>query len=132
MDPDIPKQSAPSMSEIFERLCPYYMSYGMTYDQYWHGDPWSLKDYKTAHGLRMREQNQMLWVQGLYSMNALSVVIGNAFSKKGTPPRKYLEKPLDIFPKTETEQKVEMEQKQQELIAKLSIWKKMFDEAKKE
>ncbi len=119
------------MSEIFERLCPYYMSYGMTYDQYWHGDPWCLKDYRTAHNLRMREQNQMLWIQGLYSMNALSVVIGNAFSKKGSPPRKYLEKPLDIFPKTEAEEKAEMEQKQKELIAKLSAWKKMFDESKK-
>lgn len=119
------------MSEVFERLCPRYMSYGMTYNQYWHGDPWSLKSYREAYFLRNRHENEMMWIQGLYTLNALSVVIGNAFSKKGTPPRKYLEKPLDIFPKTEAEEEAEMEQKQRELIAKLSAWKTVFDMAKK-
>ena len=118
------------MSEVFERLCPYYMSYGMTYEEYWHGDPWSLKAYKIAHNLKRRQQNEMLWLQGVYSLNALSVVIGNAFSKKGTPPRKYLETPLDVFPKTDAELKAEQEQQQKKLIAQLSIWKKMFDESK--
>lgn len=120
------------MSEIFERLCPYYMSYGMTYDQYWHGDPWSLKAYKDAYNLRNRHQNEMFWINGIYTLNALAVVIGNAFGKKGSPPRKYLEKPLDIFPKTEMEEKAEMEKKQRELIAKLGAWKTLFDAAHKE
>lgn len=118
------------MSEVFERLCPYYMSYGMAYEEYWHGDPWSLKAYKIAYNLRRRQQNEMLWLQGAYNLNALSVVIGNAFSKKGTPPRKYLETPLDVFPKTDAELKAEQEQQQKKLIAQLSIWKKMFDESK--
>lgn len=120
------------MSEIFERLCPYYMSYGMTYDEYWHGDPWSLRHYKTAYNLRNRHENEMLWLQWLYSLNALSVVIGNAFSKKGTPPRKYVEAPFDVFPKTEAEEAAEMEKKQKELIAKLSAWKTLFDANKKQ
>lgn len=119
------------MSEIFERLCPRYISYGMTYEQYWHGDPWAMKAYKEAHLMRLNQQNEMLWLQGAYNMNALSVVIGNAFSKKGTPPRKYLAKPLDVFPKTEEEQKAEEERKQQEIIAKLSAWKRAFDARKK-
>lgn len=119
------------MSEIFERLCPYYMSYGMTYDQYWHGDPWSLKAYKESYLLQRRRRNEEMYINGIYTMNALSVVIGNAFSKKGTPPRKYLDKPLDIFPKTEAEEAAEQEQKQKELIAKLSAWKAAFDARKK-
>lgn len=118
------------MSEIFERLCPYYMSYGMTYDQYWHGDPWSMKAYKDAYNLRNRHENEMLYINGIYILNALSVVIGNAFSKKGTPPRKYLEKPLDVFPKTDAEIAAEEEQKQKDLIAKLSAWKTLFDASK--
>ena len=72
----------------------------------------------------------MRWVQGMYFANALSVVLSIAFSKNGTP-KKYMEKPLDIFPKTEAEEAAELEQKQQALIAGLSAWKKMF-EAKKE
>jgi len=119
------------MSEIFERLCPYYMSYGMTYDEYWHGDPWAMKAYRQAYNLRNRQENTMAWLNGVYALNALSVALGNAFSKKGTPAKKYLEKPLDIFPKTEAEEKAEMERKQRELIAKLSAWKVAFDMSKK-
>lgn len=119
------------MTEIFERLCPYYMSYGMTYDQYWHGDPWSLKAYRDAHILTRKRKNEDMYLNGIYTLKALSVVIGNAFSKRGTPPQKYLDKPLDVFPKTEAEEQAEMEQKQRELIAQLSAWKKTFDAAKK-
>ena len=119
------------MSEIFERLCPYYMSYGMTYDQYWYGDPWALKAYRDAKHLRDRHENEMMWLNGFYTLNALSVVIGNAFAKKGSAPRKYLEKALDVFPKTEAEEAAEQEQKQKALIMGLSAWKTQFDAAKK-
>lgn len=119
------------MSEVFERLCPYYITYGMTYESYWNGDPWSLKAYKEADMMRNRQANVMQWLQGLYNSNAVLTAIANAFRKKGSPPVKYLEKPLDIFPKTEAEEKAEMEQKQNELIQKLSAWKKIFDAAQK-
>lgn len=120
------------MSEVFERLCPYYLMYGMTYDQYWHGDPWSLKAYKEAYFLQQRSANEMAWLSGAYVMNAVSVVIGNAFSKKGTPPKRYLEKPLDVFPKTEAEMKAEEEEKQRKLIQGLTAWKAMFEAAHKD
>lgn len=120
------------MSETFERLCPYYMMYGMTYDEYWYGDPWALKKYKEAFNLRNRHQNEMLWLQGLYFCNALNVVLANAFSKKGTPPRKYLQEPLDIFPKSEAEEAAEMERKQRKLIAGLTAWQKMFEAGEKQ
>lgn len=120
------------MGDIFERLCPHYMLYGMSYKEYWYGDPWSLKAYKTAYLLRQRQENTMLWLQGAYTLDAFSTVIANSFSKKGTPPKKYMEKPLDIFPKTKAEEEAEMEQKQKELIQKLTAWKKTFDASKKQ
>lgn len=128
---DGPKKTPPSMSDIFKALCPYYMMYGMSYDEYWYGDPWRMKDYKTAYDLRNKRENQMMWINGLYMVNALSTVIGNAFSKKGTPPKKYLDKPLDIFPKTEAEEQAEMERKQREIVMKLTAWKKNFDANRK-
>ena len=115
------------MSEVFERLCPYYLMYGMTYDQYWFGDPWQMRAYKESYMLRNKRENEMAWVQGIYFTNALGVVISNAFSKKGTPPKKYLSEPLDIFPKTEAEEKAAEEEKQRKLIAGLGAWKRMFD-----
>lgn len=133
MGPDFddgPKPTPPSMSEIFKTLCPYYMMYGMSYDEYWYGDPWRMVDYKAAYELRNRRENQMMWIQGIYVVNALSVVIGNAFSKRGTPQKKYFEKPLEIFPKTEAEEKAEMEKKRREIIMKLTAWKKSFDASK--
>lgn len=115
------------MTETFERLCPYYMLYGMTYEQYWYGDPWAMKAYKEAFNLRNRHENEMMWLQGLYFCQATSVVLCNAFSKKGTPPKKYLKEPLDIFPKSEAEEAAEMEKKQRKLIAGLSAWQKLFE-----
>lgn len=120
------------MSEVFDRLCPYYMLYGMTYDEYWYGDPWRLKVYKEASMLRDRKENTMQWLMGIYTNHAVSVAIANAFRRKGSPPIKYLEKPLDIFPKTEAEEKAEQEQKQKEIIQKLSAWEKMFNSAQKQ
>ena len=128
-DPDSPKQKPPSMSEVFERLCPIYMSYGMSHQEYWYGDPWNMKAYKEAHMLRMREENYFSWLRGTYNYMAVQLAIANSFSKPGTPPKKYVEKPFEIFPKTEAEEKAEQEQKQRELIRKLSAWKKMFDQA---
>ena len=119
------------MSEIFERLCPYYMTYGMSYEDYWYGDPWQMKAYKDAYDLRNRQQNTMMWLNGIYYTHAVSVSLANAFRKKGSPPVKYLEKPLDVFPKTELEEAAEQEKKQKELILKLSAWKKAFDAGQK-
>ena len=103
----------------------------MSFEEYWHGDPWNMKAYRTAYDLRNRQQNMMLWLQGVYFHNAVSTSLYNAFRKKGAAPVKYLEKPLDIFPKTELEEKAEMERKQRELILKLTAWKKAFDAAQK-
>ena len=103
------------------------MMYGMTYEQYWYGDPWAMKAYRQAYDLRNRRENEMMWINGMYFANALSIVLHNAFSKKGTPPKKYMEKPLDVFPKTEAEIKAERERAQRELIRKLNLWKKHFD-----
>ena len=52
--------------------------------------------------------------------------------QEGAPPRKYVEAPFDVFPKTEAEEAAEMEKKQKELIAKLSAWKTLFDANKKQ
>ena len=115
------------MGEVFDKLCPYYIQYGMTYDQYWHGDPWALRAYKQAYLMKRKSENFLGWLNGIYTQRALAVVIHNAFSRSGTPPLKYYEEPLDIFPKTEAEKQADMEKKQDALIAGLGAWKDMWD-----
>ena len=62
---------------------------------------------------------------GLYNMDAFSVTLNNAFSKRKA---KYISEPFQLFPKTEEEQKREAEETKRKLIARLDAWKKAFDE----
>lgn len=100
------------------------MVYGMTYDQFWYGDPWMASAYAKAYLLKKRVMNEELWLQGVYMTHALSSVIGTAFGKKKID---YINKPLDIFPKTELEKKKEILAERQRLMESLSRWKKAAD-----
>ena len=87
-----------SLREAFEKACPLYMSYGMSYYAFWHGDVHAHKMYKEAHRIRMSEQNTMNWLMGQYVYEAIGAWSGiiRAFSKQ-TKPRKYSDHPYDIF-----------------------------------
>lgn len=80
-------------------MCGYYMAIGMSYEDYWFASPHLVKYYRKAHRYRTEQRNQELWLQGLYIYNAVSTVISNAFGGKSGKKAKYLEKPIDIFPK---------------------------------
>ena len=56
--------------------------------------------------------------------HALSAVIGSAFGKKQV---KYIDKPLDIFEKTQAEKDQEIRAERQKLIEYLNRWKKSAD-----
>ncbi len=85
----------------------------MTYDQFWFGDPWMARTYAQYHLLKRRQKNEELWLEGIYMVDAFQTVLGNAFGKKRL---KYMEKPLDIFEKTEAEKQLEIRQERQKLI----------------
>ena len=104
-------------TEYFDLVCPYYMLYGMTYDQFWFGDPLMAKAYKEMHNLKRKQRNEEMWVNGMYQLTALNVALHNAFDKHKI---EYLKKPLDIFPKSEAEIEAEKRQERQKLIDWLS------------
>ena len=115
------------MGEVFQELCPTYLSYGMTYDQYWHGNPWMVVHFARAHKLRMERRNWEMWMQGLYNYAAFSTTLTNAFSKPGSTPKKYLEAPEPIFPKTEEEIEAEEERELRKMVYDLNKWEKAFN-----
>ena len=90
-----------------------YMAYGMTYEQYWEGDPWMVRAFAQAYLLKRKIANENMWIMGAYMANAFGVVLGNAFGKK---KQDYLTKPLDLFPKTEAEKKAEIREEKKKLI----------------
>lgn len=98
--------------------------YGMTYQQFWYGDPRMAGAYAQAYLLRRKIENENMWIQGAYIANALAVTMANTFGKKR---EEYLKKPLEIFPKTEAEEAEEMRAEKKKLIDFLSGFKKAFN-----
>lgn len=97
------------------------MVYGMSYEQYWYGDPWMVKAYEQAFMLRQRKRNEEMWIQGAYIANAVSVSIANAFDKR---KHEYLKAPFDIYPKTAAEEQEEIRQERIKLVQTLSMFAK--------
>lgn len=61
-------------TEQFERVCPYYIAFGMTYAEFWDGECEIAKAYRQAHEIKLREQNQFAWLQGAYVYQAVGAL----------------------------------------------------------
>ena len=88
-----------SLSDEFKKACPHFITMGMTYEQFWYGDPTIAKSYLNAFKIKQKREMEILdykmWKQGMYIYEALCDVspILHAFSKKGTKPLPYPEVP---------------------------------------
>lgn len=104
-------------TEKFYEVFPYYLSIGMTPEQFWEGDPTLCKYYREAEEIRNEKRNQELWLQGMYIYEALCDVspIFHAFAKKGSKPHAYTTHPYAL---TEKQRKREEEEKQRRLSEK--------------
>lgn len=107
-------------TEKFNELFSYYLSIGMTEEQYWDKDNQLVIAYRKADELRMTRTNQELWLQGAYFYDALCRVspILHAFTKKGTKPTPYMSEAYALT------------KKQAELVQEEKS-KKVFDKGKK-
>lgn len=102
-----------SYREKFEELFPYYLSLGMTEEQYWDRDSQLAVSYRKAEELRLSRTNQELWLQGAYFYEAITRAspLLHAFAKKGTKPVPYLAEPFAISEKQAEYQQEEKEKK---------------------
>ena len=123
-----------SLTYFFEKLCPAYMSYGMSYDEFWYKSPYRARFYLEAQKRKIKQQDEYMWVQGMYIYEALCKVspVLHAFSKKGTKPLPYSEKPYlrdndDLQSEEEKKQKEENER----LLVKLHFKKWVKDTQKR-
>ena len=116
-----------SLTNLFEKQCPIYMSFGMTYDEFWYGEPYRAKFYRESYKLKVRQKDEELWIQGMYIYEALCKVspILHAFSKKGTKPLQYAEKPYladRLREKTKEEIEQEKENERLKFIIQMNNW----------
>ena len=98
-------------AEQFNSQFPFYLSIGMTYDQFWNDDCELVVYYRKANELRNTQKNQELWLQGMYIYEALCCVspVLHAFAKDGTKPLPYPDKPYAISEKEIKERKKTIE-----------------------
>lgn len=80
----------------------------MTYDQFWVDDPALVRAYRRADIIRKRRMNEELWLNGIYTAEALASTVGNMFSKGNK--HKYPSEPKPIT-KDEIEERRERERK---------------------
>ena len=112
-------------TEQFYEVFPYYLSIGMTYDQFWNDDASLVIYYRKANELAIERKNQELWLQGMYIYEALCDVapILHSMAKKGTKAQPYPEQPYTI---TEAQRKREKEEQERRVAEKGKMFMEML------
>jgi len=99
-------------SSLFAYQFPFYLSYGMTYSQFWEEDSCLATYYREAHEISNRQHNQEMWVQGMYFLEA----IGSIMDKN----HKYPDKPYALT------QEEKEEREEQERVERAYAFMKAF------
>lgn len=108
------------LTDEFNKCCPFFISIGMTYDQFWKDDPTIAKAYLEAFKLKEKREAEKIkwanWGQGLYVYEALCNVapILRAFSK-ATKPLPYPEKPYGTQKSEEEDKKIKELEKERDM-----------------
>lgn len=108
-------------------LCPLAIRFGMTYEQFWYGEPemfWVyLEAYEQEQKARFEYDNSVAFLQGQYFMMAIAQCL--QFSKH--PKKIYPKKPFNVS-KDETPEEIKqmqfMEMRKAEMKARAEMFKK--------
>lgn len=103
-----------TITEYFNEAFAIYLSYGMSYEEFWEKESWLVKAYRKAKKIKNEEANYLAWLHGVYVLEALQSgipVVLNGIAKEHIQLPKFPEKPLDF----EAQTKEQREKKQMEL-----------------
>ena len=105
------------------------MAMGMGYDEFWACHPSRYKAYRKASRLRNEERNREMWIQGHYVFEAIATALHNQPAFCTRPPKqiRYLEKPFDLYGKSEEEVAKEETKKQNEFVDYLTLIQKNWE-----
>ena len=105
--------------KYLDQICPYYMSWGMTWDEFWYESIDRLQAYWQANQFSIERRNQELWLQGLYIRSAVASCLDKKF--------KYPEKPQRVTEMTDAEAEAENKRKLEHMRAVLNEHKRRWD-----
>ena len=104
-------------SERFDECFPFYLAIGMSYAEYWEGDPSLVRYFRKAYKIRQEQENNNAWLQGLYVYDAISTALHNVMrgmAKSKPPAKDYAKQPYELYKKEKTKaelaKEVEIEQ----------------------
>lgn len=113
------EQKYETYTAVFEAVCPYFMSIGVSYDEFWNGDFEICKYAQKAEILRKKRKNQDAWWNSIYTFRALcdaSVLFHDFVDKK--PELKFsTEIPLPLSMEEAEEQEKAKKTKEMEAFA---------------
>lgn len=107
------RQTSPTpYGDIFDKLCPTYMSMGMTYAEYWDGEVGMKTFYRNAYKERVENEYRIAdrnnWYMGQYMMAVLQAVpllVAGLNVKPSTHLPEYPDKPFfDTFDEKKKEE----------------------------
>lgn len=122
-----------SFTEIFNTHLPFYLSIGMSYEQYWNQDCCITKFYKQAFDLQRSRINEQLWLQGLYVYEAILDVSPSLRAMGAKPPEKYPDEPYPITDKEiESRKEKQAKERQEAIKAKAEAFAAKFNKSLRE
>lgn len=109
-------------------MIPHYLAIGVTKGEIMHSTIVELRVYDEAYKLKKRMQDEMMYLSGIYTYEAVSTALSNAFRKKGAKPAKYRDKPLleeirELTPE-------EIKQRRIDFVRKMESMGKRFNRGK--
>lgn len=96
------------------------MALGMTYEQYWYGDPLMARAFYKADKLRQERMNDEAWLYGIYTFRAFqsALSVSDLFRPKGqNTATQYPRKPVSINDEEETEEDKQAREAQEAVYA---------------
>lgn len=110
------------------------MSLGMSYEQFWHGDPDAFPAYREMNRIRTDRHNEEMWLQGLYIYDALCCAspVFRDFTKRGTKPAPYPSAPYPLSRKAkeldeETKERQQYEKNKARMLSIMASVNKRFE-----
>jgi hypothetical protein len=126
-----PSDKQLTYAEWLDEMCAFYMSIGVSYDEYWHGNYAKLQYYYKAYEMRQKRDSYKTdyeaWLQGAYNYEAVcdASPLFNPFAKKETKAHPYPQQPHSY------EKLKSPEEKRKEFFEKWENSKKLFKEQQK-
>ena len=98
-------ERTPTYTEQFKKCFPFYLSIGMTYEQFWEGDCTLPIFFRKAFEMKQKSENELsnynAWLQGKYFAEAIAACFSENY--------KYPEKPYGFDEINKTEEEIMLE-----------------------